>query len=425
MVDIHLAGMLVRFALFDGRLVNIREYDQYRGSTKGRPDGFICAECNEEIVLVLPKRDIEDHFRHLPGSACRSAAGGESAVHLNAKAFLTQKLNGFHSASLVYRCGKCTHWYSYLRIENYDHAEPEWTIGRRRPDIACLDQSNAVLGAAEIYHTHAVDDQKQGEFKAQGLNWFEISASHVLAGEYFGHVEAAHILSIDAIGAGISYPRPPSVCEACAEEMRRAEFRRRQEQLRIQQERLKREHELQLQREQEEKRREELRQEQQRRQEEVEQQRLQVYDEWKREQQEKARIEAERRAKEEAERIEAERASREVRRLAKEEAERAHAALMAFLKTGGHAHLTPDGGLRGRDYFRQPMWETLEVLNAPLAIWRLYSYRQADLLTGGHAKRCDGQVKQGEGFIYCVSCGYYLEQESSKTSIHIHESAVL
>jgi Competence protein CoiA-like family len=410
MVDVHLAGMLVRFALFEGREVNIREYDHYRGSAKGRPEGFVCPECNEEVVLVLPKQNIEDHFRHLPGSACRSAAGGESAVHLNAKAFLTQKLNAFHSASLVYRCGKCTHWYPYLRIENYDRAQAEWTIGRRRPDIACLSGSDVVIGAAEIYYTHAVDDEKKGEFSAAQLKWFEIGAGQVLAGKYFGHVESADILSIDAQGAGISYPLPPVVCEACQELARKEEYRRRQEALRREQERLKREHDLQLQREQEAQRREELRIEQQRQREALEVERQLRYEEWRRKEDEKARVEAERRAKEETERAEAERVAREAERLARQEAARAEAEYAAFLKTGGRAYLTSDGELRGRDFFRQPMWETLAVLKAPLRAWRLHAHRDPDLLSDAHRKRCDGEPQQGEGFIFCVNCGYYFEQ---------------
>ena len=415
MVDIHLAGMLVRFALLDGRQVNIREFDQYRGSTKGRPEGFICPECNEEVVLVLPNQNIEDHFRHLPGSACRSAAGGESAVHLNAKAFLTQQFNKYHRASLVYRCGRCGHRYSYLRIENYDHAEPEWKVGRRRPDIACLRGAD-VVGAAEIYYTHAVDDEKKGEFNAARLKWFEIGAGQVLTGRYFLNVESADVLAIDAQGAGITYPAPPAICEACEELARKEAFRQHQERLRREQEQREREYQERMRREQEAQRREELYRERERQREELEQKRKQEYEEWKRQEVENARLEAERTAREAAARAEAE-------RLAKEESARREAERAVFEQSGGPAWFDQKGDLhipiRAIYKYRywaggQPLVATLAELGASIEAWRRYAARGPHLLTPRHSEICAGTLQRAGGVIYCPECKYFIEEVEAK-----------
>lgn len=48
-------------------------------------DYYTCKSCYEEMILVLPKTDRINHFRHKPGSNCKYAS--ESIKHLEAKMF--------------------------------------------------------------------------------------------------------------------------------------------------------------------------------------------------------------------------------------------------------------------------------------------------------------------------------------------------
>lgn len=404
MNNLDLSQIHLRYALQSGKPVNIRAFADCRYSK--RPTDLYCPECDGGVRVVLQKdrdnkdRKIRDHFRHLPDSTCALRDGGESVHHLNAKIYLAEQLSKYRHATLSYRCQQCTYEYAYLRINDYDEVVPEMKVGKRKPDISCL-HAKQPIGAAEIFHKHAVDAEKQYDLNQMGLVWFEIPAMNVNP-RYFRFLESRDVISIDAQGAGITYPEPPKMCDACAEEIRRQEFRRHQDQLKAQEERLKREHELQLQREQEEARREELRLAQERRLEALARQRRQEYEEWQREREERWRQEAEQRAEEEAEREKAE-------RIAKEEAARLEAERIAFYKKGGAAYLTPEGELRCRDYFNQPMGLTLAALNAPLKTWRLYRAHGPHLLTPKHAEVCKGQIERTEIVAYCDECGYFTE----------------
>lgn len=221
MVKIDLSQVKLRFAVRSDDLVHIRAFDQHRGTTKGRPTDLSCPECDARVVPVLsPTHQITDHFRHEAETSCVISGSGESAVHFNAKAVLAQELNKFHSASLVYQCGMCRNWYPFLKIEHYDYAKPELKISnRRRPDVSCVSGGD-VVGAAEVFHTHAVDFEKKADLNAAGLAWFEIPAASVHR-QHFKPVESANIFSIDAAGAGITYPVTPRVCEPCEREVER------------------------------------------------------------------------------------------------------------------------------------------------------------------------------------------------------------
>lgn len=411
MVRFDLSQVKLRFAARGGDLLNIRVFDYMRGTSKGRPTDLSCPECEAKVVPVLsPAHQIADHFRHEAETNCEVSGSGESAIHFNAKAFLAQELNKYHSASLVHQCRNCSNWYAFLKIEHYDYAKPELKIAnRRRPDVSCVSGSD-VVGAAEIFHTHAVDPEKQADLNAAGLTWFEIPAMNV-SRQYFKFVEGAHIFSIDAKGAGITYPEAPSVCEACAELIRKEEFRQHQYRLRVQQERLKREHELQLEREREEARREELRVEQNREQEALSQQRQQEYEEWQRQREEKWRQEAEQRAKEQAAREEAE-------RIAKEQVARLEAERHVLEQSGGPARLLENGDLqiplnciyRFRHWVGgQPLVRTMAELSAPLETWRKYAAYSSHLLTPRHSEVCKGRIERADEIAYCADCGYFTE----------------
>jgi hypothetical protein len=326
----------LRYALQNGQPVSVRLFGHLRG-TKKRPTDLYCPQCESRVTVRLQsdqssaeRRKIIDHFAHYPDSDCSLREGGETALHLNAKIYLAQRLSEYHHATLSYKCQRCQNEYPYLKIDDYDEVKPEMKAGNRRPDVLCL-QARQPIGAAEIFYTHAVDQEKQSDLNKLGIAWFEIPALSVHP-QYFRFIEAGKVISIDARGAGITYPQPPSNCEACAEELRKAAYRRHLEQLmREEDERIKREQDLQ--------RREQLKREQERRRQVDEEERRRRYQEWKRKQEEDERITAEKRAKEQAERAEAE-------RIAKEETARKEAERIAFEQSGGPAYLDENGDLR-------------------------------------------------------------------------------
>lgn len=213
-------------------LIHISNFAHLRAREKGRPVDLTCWECNGAVIPVLPTEGIADHYRHKSETLCSVAAGGESTLHFNAKALLAQEMGKFHQASLVYQCSGCRNWYSFLRIGPYDRVEPERKISTRKPDVSCwLGSSTA--GAAEIRHRHAVNAEKQADLNALGMPWFEIPAINVHR-QFFKFVEAADVLSIDARGAGITYPEVPSICEPCHRERVKdqEELQRREQKLR-------------------------------------------------------------------------------------------------------------------------------------------------------------------------------------------------
>ncbi|MEP7338017.1 MAG: hypothetical protein ABI977_09765 [Acidobacteriota bacterium] len=60
----------------------------------------------------------------------------------------------------------------------------------------------------------------------------------------------------------------------------------------------------------------------------------------------------------------------------------------------------------------QSIWATLAELGAPLATWRRHRANRGDfLLSTKHAEWCGGDVRRGDGFVFCVECGSYSEAQ--------------
>lgn len=201
----------LEYALRGDSLLHISYFDHLRGIEKGRPTDLNCSECAAAVVPVLGF-EVSDHYRHLSATTC--GLGGESALHFNAKISLAQKMSEYRRASLIYRCRACSNFYPFLEIGPYNRVEPEIKIASRRPDITCFSDA-AVVGLAEILKTHAVSFEKKNELNALGCPWFEIPAINVHR-QYFKFIQGADVLSIDATGAGITYPLVPNICEVCS-----------------------------------------------------------------------------------------------------------------------------------------------------------------------------------------------------------------
>jgi hypothetical protein len=405
MANFEVGGL--RFALQGSELKSTEYFGTLRGSKK-RPTDLRCPQCEQPVTVKLsPTGKVIDHFAHYPDSSCPLKDHGESALHLNAKIGLAHEMERFHYASLIFQCKICTNWYPFLEINDYDSVKPECKFGNRRPDVSCLS-SGETIGAAEVWHKHAVDQEKRRELDDSGIAWFEIPARSVHP-QYYKHILGAHIFEIDAVGAGIAYPLAPRVCEVC-QDRRRKEAQQR----------------LEWEREQAEKRERYLKAAEEARlkaqyerdsaaKAESERQRLE-YQEWLQELEEAKAREEQERSKREAERLEAE-------RLAKEEAARIEIERLMADQREGPAYLTETGDLRIPRYSLlkhrwwkpegQSLYLTLAELNAPVQSWRKYSIKNSDLITEKHRGWCTGTIQSGQGFRFCVECGYYWEEELS------------
>jgi hypothetical protein len=357
----------LRYALRGGQPVGVKVFEHLAGS-EYRPDDLYCPECEKRVMVKLsPENKITNHFAHYPDSECPLRESGETAYHLNAKIYLAERLRERRNAALVFRCGVCENHYPYLEINDYDEVRPELKVGKRRPDISCL-QASQPIGAAEIWHSHAVTFEKQYDLNATGLAWFEIPALNVHP-RNFSFTFRQDVLSIDAQGAGITYPKPPVVCEVC-EARRKREAAHAIEQARLKDDLARLAKKMQP------------------------SDFLRLTEEQKRE--------AVERMREDDARTEAER--------------------HAWAQRGGAARLAENGDLvipmnsiyRFRDWQGgQPIVRTLAELNAPLDTWRRYAARSEDLLTPKHAERCNGSLEKAGPVLYCAECKYFIEAKEA------------
>lgn len=360
----------LRYALRDRRAVSVKKYDYLRDRPHSdRPDDLICPECENRVMLKLSReRKIADHFAHYPDSDCPLRDAGETAFHLNAKIYMADRLAEFHNAALIYNCAMCRSDSTYLSIRDYDEVRPEMKLGRRRPDVSCLQGGEAV-GAAEIFHTNAVSTERKYDLDASKIAWFEIPALGVHP-QHFRFTEGADTLSIDARGAGVIYPKPPLICKVCeAREKQRAkaiEAKAAYDRDRL-----------------------------------LAMQSIPLPDQL-------ALSEEKTRAL-----VDAYREQRE-----REDAERE-----AWEQRGGGARIDaatgelviPVNATYGDRFWSggRSLFATLAALNAPLATWRRYSRLSPDLLDASHGRRCGGVVEKRNGFAYCVACGYYAETQEA------------
>lgn len=208
----------LRFALHDGNLVNIREFEEYRGR-KEHPRGLMCPECERPVMARLsPEQKIRDHFAHYPDSECALREGGETVSHYNAKVYMTLTLRQYKQLALGYVCRACESVYPYLEFQTYDAALPESKVGNRRPDVSCFAGKQHV-GSVEVFHTSRVYVERAQDLVSTGAPWFELPVSGVhprfWSAPTFQRVFSQDTLVINARHAGVIYPVAPDFCDPC------------------------------------------------------------------------------------------------------------------------------------------------------------------------------------------------------------------
>lgn len=204
----------LRYCYQGERVRYVNDFSDLRGA-KRRPDDLTCPHCKERVTVKLsPTGQITDHFAHYPNSDCPLREAGESAYHLNAKGNLSRKMSAYHHFRLIHECFSCRQWQAYLSIDEYDDVQPELRAGQRRPDVSCL-LGGETVGAAEVYYSHAVDEEKKLDLMKLAFPWFEIPHSSVRQ-SVFKTFYKADVLDIDGKLAGIMYPTMPMLCPPCA-----------------------------------------------------------------------------------------------------------------------------------------------------------------------------------------------------------------
>lgn len=139
-----------------------------------------CYVCKEPVYVKREHKrrrngiehTVRAHFCHYPSSTCRGEnAGGESADHLAAKDKVVQGAGPF-----VFRCRCGTN--IPVHIEGTRQLEVRWHDRRLDVGVLC---DGVVVGAIEVLHSHAMEDDKVDELTSGGLAWCEVRAKDVFS----------------------------------------------------------------------------------------------------------------------------------------------------------------------------------------------------------------------------------------------------
>lgn len=192
------------WVLFNGELTHVSAFRAY---PRGRRPLVRCPECDLPVRLHLGPRNVH-HFAHPPGAQC-IVTQPETALHLNAKFHIAKELRGGgpgNALMLAIQClvgrhprdaadkpsdvpwhewdgGRCGQTNSQNWGVDWDDVKVEQRLGSleslRRPDVLLLRNGHPVA-AIEVFVTHAVDADKAAILASLGLPWVEVLASDVL-----------------------------------------------------------------------------------------------------------------------------------------------------------------------------------------------------------------------------------------------------
>ena len=182
-------------------------------NTLGSPRTVVCPVCERPVVLKLGRKVVH-HAAHAPGDPC-VVTQPETALHFNLKCYLADHLAGavgsgrplrLTEACMVGQSGlkwdrryhtpppadylrrewladPCKERHERVWLESWDRVELERRVADERaarvPDIV-LYQDGVVVGAVEVLHSHAVDDEKAAALAALGVPWVEVRVEEAL-----------------------------------------------------------------------------------------------------------------------------------------------------------------------------------------------------------------------------------------------------
>jgi hypothetical protein len=183
-------------------------------NAKGKPVEVVCPVCERPVVIRIPKAKIH-HAAHAPGDLC-PVTQPETALHFNLKCLIAAELRvaaaermpllvqdtcvvgnwgvswgsrydtappqGIHRSEWL-AASPCSETRERVWLEAWDRVELEHRVGNveasRIPDVV-LYSGDRLVGAIEVLHTHAVDDDKAAMLAALEVKWIEVRADERL-----------------------------------------------------------------------------------------------------------------------------------------------------------------------------------------------------------------------------------------------------
>ena len=223
-----------RWVLVDGQLHDVSEFSHLE--KRQRPDA-ICPICELPVVLKLGTINVH-HYAHRTDAAC-VASQSETALHLNTKFHLYRELRAAGPAEIVIEqaCQWCHEKKQrYVWLKDWDDVKVEYRMDSFRPDIALLREGR-VIGALEIFVTHAVDDRKIAYLVKHHVAWLEFAARPEM---YEPPTAWKKVEPLPLSSSEIPYPAWS--CEECAlkKEQERQQREKDEERRRIHNERIER-----------------------------------------------------------------------------------------------------------------------------------------------------------------------------------------
>ena len=158
----------LQWVLVNGKLCEVSEFSGL--APKDRPEAH-CPVCERVVTLKLGQKRVH-HFAHRPEDIC-SATNSESAIHLNCKFHIYRQLQRARKLSTNISCNACHRQQSIVWKSNWDDVRVEYRLDSTRPDVALL-KNGKVIGAIEVFVTHAVDEVKAALLNDQGIDWIEV-----------------------------------------------------------------------------------------------------------------------------------------------------------------------------------------------------------------------------------------------------------
>jgi hypothetical protein len=174
------------------------------------PPAVVCPVCQHPVVIRIPKYRIH-HAAHAPGDVC-PVTRPETALHFNLKCLIATELRlastagwpllvrdtcfvgswnvsrerrldsappeGVHRSEWL-NSSPCPKTRERVWLASWDRVELESRVGSLEasliPDIT-LYRGDELVGAIEVFHTHAVDDEKAAILAALEVPWIEVRA---------------------------------------------------------------------------------------------------------------------------------------------------------------------------------------------------------------------------------------------------------
>lgn len=150
---------------------------------------YTCYGCDNRLSWVSPfKRKVcgvvqhvTGHFRHTASTNCTK--GGETIYHNAAK-------HAAATANLKYKIPCCELSCNQLIPVHFEEDvvyEVECPFLNYKLDVGIKDKNGAIIGAIEIFQTHAIGKVKQDDLTDHNIAWIEVRSRKVLGAVERGH----------------------------------------------------------------------------------------------------------------------------------------------------------------------------------------------------------------------------------------------